>query len=309
MRVSPKLGIVLAAALLMAGCEWEDLGPSNRFKEAFSYQFEMKPGGRIDLESFNGPVEVYGWDKNEVQVQGEKYASTEENLAAMKIDITPSPELLRVRTVRPSGRRGNMGAKYVIHAPRRTSLDKIVSSNGSIRVEDIEGQARLSTSNGGLRVTRLKGDLDGTTSNGGVNLQGLTGAASVRTSNGGIQVDGVRGRFDATTSNGGVDVRLSDIEAGNPARIRTSNGSINLTLDRAAADVIATTSNGGITVRMPASVNARVKAHTSNARISTDFAVNATGEMGKSRLEGTIGSGGPTLDLSTSNGSIRLTKN
>ena len=73
-------------------------------------------------------------------------------------------------------------------------------------------------------------------------------------------------------------------------------------------DVHASTSNAGITVHMPASIAARVRAHTSNGSISSDFEVQAQGQITKHSLEGTIGSGGPVLDLSTSNGSIRLEK-
>jgi DUF4097 and DUF4098 domain-containing protein YvlB len=72
--------------------------------------------------------------------------------------------------------------------------------------------------------------------------------------------------------------------------------------------VRVSTSNGGITVRLARAVNARLMARTSNASISSDFDVTERGASDKHRLEGTIGSGGPVLDLSTSNGSIRVVK-
>jgi hypothetical protein len=59
---------------------------------------------------------------------------------------------------------------------------------------------------------------------------------------------------------------------------------------------------------MPYQVNAHVMARTTNSSISSDFEVRMQGEFGKNRLEGTIGNGGPLIDLSTSNGSIRLLK-
>jgi DUF4097 and DUF4098 domain-containing protein YvlB len=73
-------------------------------------------------------------------------------------------------------------------------------------------------------------------------------------------------------------------------------------------DVYASTNNAGITVHMPSSVAARVRAHTSNGSISSDFEVQVQGQLTKHSLEGTIGTGGPLLDLSTSNGSIHLEK-
>jgi hypothetical protein len=51
-----------------------------------------------------------------------------------------------------------------------------------------------------------------------------------------------------------------------------------------------------------------VVARTTNSSISSDFEVKMQGEFSKNRLEGVIGNGGSLIDLSTSNGSIRLLK-
>ena len=75
----------------------------------------------------------------------------------------------------------------------------------------------------------------------------------------------------------------------------------------AAREVRAGTSNSSITVRMPATTDAQLDAHTSNGSITSDFDVNIhSGEVSKRHLEGSIGKGGPLLDLHTSNGSIKL---
>ena len=74
--------------------------------------------------------------------------------------------------------------------------------------------------------------------------------------------------------------------------------------------VHASTSNSSITVRMPSSANATLRAHTSNSSIHSDFDVNVhSGMISKHRLEGNIGSGGPLLDLGTSNGGIKILRN
>jgi DUF4097 and DUF4098 domain-containing protein YvlB len=75
------------------------------------------------------------------------------------------------------------------------------------------------------------------------------------------------------------------------------------------SELVASTSNGGITVRLPATTNASVTAHTSgHDRIQNDFDVTVHGQIARSRLDGIIGSGGPRIDLRTSNGNIRLLK-
>jgi DUF4097 and DUF4098 domain-containing protein YvlB len=108
------------------------------------------------------------------------------------------------------------------------------------------------------------------------------------TSNGSVRAENIRGGVDATTSNGSVDLDLEAPPSG---------------------DVTASTSNGAITVHLPASTNATIAAHTSgHDRIYSDFDVTMRGQLAQSRLEGSIGGGGPRIDLSTSNGNIRLLK-
>jgi DUF4097 and DUF4098 domain-containing protein YvlB len=301
--------LVLAPALLLlAGCDFEDFGSSDRYNADFHYG-PYKSVSRLEVESFNGSIEITGSDQDTVDISGVKYAGTQELLNAMKIDVVQSGNSLSIRTVRPSERRGNMGAKYVIKVPRKIELERISSSNGGIRVTDTEGGARLRTSNGGIHALNLKGSLDAQTSNGGVEVQDLEGSAVLRTSNGRVQAEGVRGALEAETSNGGINVHLAKAEAGRPVKLDTSNGSIDLTVDTTNKnDVHASTSNAGITVHMPASIAARVRAHTSNGSISSDFDVQVQGQITKHSLEGTIGGGGPLLDLSTSNGGIHLEK-
>jgi DUF4097 and DUF4098 domain-containing protein YvlB len=304
-----KTFLLLAPALLFAvGCDIEDLDSSERYTADFHYG-PFKSVSRLTVENFNGTIEVSGSDQDTVDVTGVKYAGSKDLLDGLKIDVVNSGNTVQIRTVRPSERHGNMGARYVIRVPRKIELERISSSNGGIRVTDIEGPARLRTSNGGIHATNLKGNLDVQTSNGGVEVQDLDGSAILRTSNGRVHAEGVRGMLEAETSNGGINVHLSKAESGRPVKLETSNGSIDLTVEQATQnDVHASTSNGGITVHMPPSIGARVQAHTSNGSISSDFDVQVHGQITKHNLEGTIGSGGPLLDLSTSNASIHLVK-
>lgn len=272
--------------LMLAGCDWEDFGSSTQYSTDFHYSHPLKPGGRVTLENFNGSVEISAWDQETVDISGAKYGSTVEARDAIKIDIAPSPDSVAIRTIRPVERR-NVGARYFLRVPRRAQLDRITTSNGSMRVTDVTGPVRLKTSNGPLRVFNLAGNLDGGTSNGSVELNNIKGDCSVKTSNGRIKAQGVHGAFDATTSNGSVDASFDELR---PGGVRVN------------------TSNGGITLRLARSVNARLMARTSNARISTDFDLSTRGSNDKHHLEGVIGSGGPVLDLATSNGSIHVVR-
>jgi DUF4097 and DUF4098 domain-containing protein YvlB len=301
--------LLMAPALLfMAGCDLEDFGSSERYTADFHYG-PYKSVARLSVDNFNGSIEITGSDQDTVDISGTKYAGSQDLLSSIKIDVAQTGDSIHIRTVRPSERRGNMGAKYVIRVPRKIELERISSSNGGIHILDTEGPARLRTSNGGVHADNLKGTLDVQTSNGGIEVQDLDGAAVLKTSNGRVQAEGIHGALEAETSNGGIRVHLAKAEPGRAVRLGTSNGSIDLTMDNANQnDVYASTNNAGITVHMPPSIAARVRAHTSNGSISSDFEVQVQGQLTKHSLEGTIGTGGPLLDLSTSNGSIHLEK-
>jgi DUF4097 and DUF4098 domain-containing protein YvlB len=297
---------VVGSFLGLAGCEdWDvGVGRSDRYREDFHYSYPLNPGASVQVDNFNGSVEISGWDKNTVDIDGTKYANSEDRMRQMKIDVSASSGSVTIRTTRPADRWGNSGARYVIHVPRHAELTNIVSSNGAIHVDSIDGNAHLRTSNGGIRATAIRGTVDAQSSNGTLEIADVVGDAMLRTSNGGIKADVKKGGFDARTSNGSITARLMEPDA-KPVRLESSNGHIELTMD-AAREVHADTSNSSIIVRMPNSAGATLRAHTSNASITSDFDVAVHGTLSKHRLEGTIGTGGPLLDLETSNGGIKL---
>ncbi len=298
--------VAVLPLLLLAGCEdWDIGGITDRYREDFHFSYPLNAGGSLQVDNSNGSVEISGWDKNTVDIDGTKYAGTEERLRMIKVDISQSAGSVTIRTIMPVGWHGNAGARYIIHVPRRAELQNIATSNGPIRVDNIEGTVRLKTSNGSIHAAQIRGLLDAHTSNGTLEVADVIGDTTLRTSNGGIRADVRKGAFEASTSNGTITARLMEADS-HPVRLESSNGRIDLTMD-AAREVHADTSNSSITVRMPSSVGANVRAHTTNSSIDCDFDVSVHGGMlSKHRLEGTIGRGGPLLDLGTSNGSIKL---
>ena len=292
--------------LFLAACDEFDFGNFDRYKEDFHYTYPLAAGGRLSLENLNGSVEISGWEKDSVEINGTKFANSEQTLKETKIDVSSSPNVVQVRTIPAFGPRG-AGARYSIRVPHRVQLDRIVSSNGGIRIEDIEGTVNLRTSNGTIRIWRINGSLEARTSNGSIEATGQTGNAVTHTSNGSVRIEMSKGALEAGTSNGSITARLTQPDAQLPVRLESSNGHIDLTLD-AVREVRANTSNSSITVHLPDGANARVRARTSNSSITTEFDVLTRGMIGKHSLDGTLGTGGPLIDLSTSNSSIKILK-
>jgi DUF4097 and DUF4098 domain-containing protein YvlB len=261
--------IVSASALLLTACIHADWGANSR--ESFHYNYDLKPGGRVSLQGFNGHIEVAGWDKDSVEVEGEKSASSEANLKRIRIETRHEADVVEIRATQGSsaGWFSGSGVSYTVHMPKKAALSAH-TSNGHIELRDLEGAARLKTSNGRIHGDGVSGSVEADTSNGRIELNGLTAET----------------------------------------RVETSNGSVTLGFARPPAGAVhASSSNGPIAVRLPRETTAHVEARTSNGQIVSDFELSAEPSREKTRLSADIGRGGALMELQTSNGRITLTRN
>lgn len=289
-----RILFMLPVLLALAGCEFtgEDWGHSDRFKADFHQTYPLKAGNRVSLENTNGGVEITGWDQETVDVTAVRYAATEDLLQQVKIDVTAGTDAVRIRTVRPLDRnRGGWGVKYTIRVPRKTEIDRLESTNGSLRLESLAGPARLRTTNGSVK------------------LNAIDGVVKAETTNGSITADDLRGGIEAESTNGSVRINLASVMDAGAIRLETTNGAIELTAAKLAGNPIhCDTTNGSITLRLPTDVKAQVKGRTSNSRIHSDFDIAGEFDSKRRSVDGTINGGGPLIELSTSNGAIRIEK-
>ena len=206
---------------------------------------------------------------------------------------------------------GAAGKDVVVHArkharhsdPGQVTIEVLEHADGitlCVRYPDTRGHRNECAPHGGSHMSTNDNDvtvdfdvqvpagvhLAARTVNGEVEARGLDADAEAHTVNGSVTLE-TRGRGEATTVNGSVRARLGSMGASESLDFSTVNGSITLELpDDAGAEVEARNVNGGIETDFP-------------------ITVRRAGFMGH-RLHGTIGRGGPRLDLSTVNGSIHL---
>ena len=124
------------------------------------------------------------------------------------------------------------------------------------------------------------------TVNGTVTVGGMTGSISASTTNGAIEISDAAGAVEASTVNGGIAARFRALDPDSANRLSTTNGSI--------------------TVSVPEGSGGRLEARTVNGGVHNDLPMESTGRTGRNRLEGRLGKGRGSLELSTVNGAIRL---
>lgn len=123
------------------------------------------------------------------------------------------------------------------------------------------------------------------------------------TVNGDISVHGARRDVRATTVNGGIEIGTS----GARVHATTVNGSIHANTGGVAEGGLKfTTVNGGIDVGIPANASADVRMSSVNGGLNTEFPLTIQGRWGPRSARGTIGGGGPEIEMTTVNGRITL---
>lgn len=298
-----------------------------QFPAAADYRLEknleLEPGGQLVLHADAGSVTVRGSSRTGAKIV---VTSRHDNLGD-RLDFTFSEDgpLVRVTARKKEGssflslvRFGSLSLHFEVEVPTETSLD-IDTSGGSVKASSLEGTAELETSGGSIGVSALAGSLKAETSGGSIEVEGVEGDVVVGTSGGTIRVSAVTGSLEAETSGGSIDTKdvagdqiattsggaIRVAGAGNLVEAETSGGSIEVSFGRGNAHGGSlSTSGGGIRVVLDPAVSLTVDASTSGGSVTSDLPVK--GQVARSSLRGSLGSGGETLKMRTSGGSIRI---
>lgn len=298
---------VLLLALPAAGVEKE-----------IRKSFDVAPGGKLELNTDRGAIEVRTHDASRVDVLVTLETRTRDRSDAKEIfddfhvSFHPAGADVRLQG-EDKGREGggwfgfrndssNLKVQWLVTVPQQYEVD-LRTSGGSISVHDLNGDVEARTSGGSLKFGRVQGTVNGRTSGGSIRIEETGGDVNVSTSGGGIGINRARGDVKARTSGGSikVDEVFGAIDA------VTSGGSITATLSsQPTNDCRLSTSGGSVTVRLAPDVAVDLDARSSGGRVSADIPVTVQGTMDKRRLQGTVNGGGPALVLRTSGGGISI---
>ena len=142
--------------------------------------------------------------------------------------------------------------------------------------------------------------------------KGLT--VDLRTVNGGVRINGLSGEIHAKTTNGGVkgqNIIAETIEAS------SVNGGVEIELGApldSTDSVEISTVNGGVSISMPSESKATITARAVNGGVRVnDLDIKRDDEDSheferKRRLNGTLNGGGAKVNISTTNGGVRLSR-
>jgi hypothetical protein len=128
----------------------------------------------------------------------------------------------------------------------------------------------------------------------------------IDTKNGGVSVTDVSGDIRFQAMNGGVHL----VRVGGDVRGRTMNGGLTVELAGdhwEGAGLDAKTTNGGVKMIVPENYSAELETGTVNGGMNIDFPVTVRGRIGR-QIHTTLGEGGATIRVTTTNGGVRITR-
>ncbi len=109
---------------------------------------------------------------------------------------------------------------------------------------------------------------DGSSTNGSLSITGISGQARARTVNGRIELSDIFGPVTARSTNGAIRVRLDSLPGDAALSFRTTNGSITAELPaELAADIEMATTNGRINSSFPITVSDQMSSRRLSGRI------------------------------------------
>jgi nitrogen regulatory protein PII len=291
--VVPFTGFV-AAALALAACDIT-IGASE-YSVREEKRFAVSGPARLSLSTFDGSIEVRGWDRNEVMVEVEKVGPDQKTVERIEVRAAQDGSAITIDVPKPSplettGLRRTPSANLVVAVPLKTTV-RARSGDGSIHVSRISGAIDLDTEDGSIRLEEVAGTLVARTGDGSVHAQKVDGQVEIRTGDGSIGLDGVLTGVTVETRDGSVDVTARP-------------GS------RTDGEWDVTTGDGDVTLDVPESFGAEIDARTGDGRVrieSITDAPHAAKDEGEEResAAGRLAGGGKALRIRTSSGSITV---
>ncbi len=160
--------------------------------------------------------------------------------------------------------------------------------SGSIRMRNVAKTARVAIGPSSLTVERLTGRLELDSDH--LEIADVGGAALLATRNKDMDVENVSGKLDVADVHGDITVVFPNRPT-QPVAIADESGEVDLTL--------------------PGNSNFQIAATSKSGEVQSDFdspSLRIDNSDSGGRLEGTVGTGGPAINIATSYGTIYLHK-
>lgn len=276
-------------------------------------EFSIQTPGELQVKTSGGHITVEGSGNNNVRIEmyvykdGDAMSPSDIDLDDFHITIEQNGNEVRAIAERQNSsswkfwKDNDISISFVVFTPHEMSTS-LETSGGHIKTMGLNGEQEIRTSGGHLELADLNGTIDARTSGGHISLLNINGDVDARTSGGHIEAKNTEGQLSVSTSGGHID--LANIAGTVDAS--TSGGSISADIVKMGEFARLKTSGGSVNVTVPRNIGLDLDLHGSRVRSQLE---NFSGSMEDDDVEGSINGGGPMLSARTSGGSVRVSFN
>ena len=292
---------VLLLTVSLAGCE-VNLN-SEGVVSRDTKKFTVTGTAEVELDTFEGSIEIHSWDRDEVEIEVEKRAMEQRLVDEMKVIAEQEGDRIVVKVTPPSRGDSFDGVQIGVHfspsarlrvvLPRKSQVTAS-SGDGSISIEDVSGKITLRTNDGSVRGSQLDGEI------------------TVRSGDGSIRFDRAQGKLDLETDDGSITLEAKPTVL----RARTTDGAIRLEVQPDAIvseDWDLQTADGSVVLTLPDGFDAVLDVETNDGVVRTSYPSLREESLEREdrderrrSLRATLGSGGKTVRVRTGDGTIRI---
>jgi len=257
--------------------------------------------GTVSIKNIRGEIELYGWDKNEISVEGELDDLTKEFI----FEVDGGQTHIEVRIPRHNANWGD-GSDLKIRVP----------SGSRVSFSGVSTDTRFKDIMGGLKVDSVSGDIEIENVAEALIIKSVSGDIEVKEATGDIRVSTVSGEMDLDLSSNNLSLESisGDIKAKFSAftRLRASTVSGSQHYKGSLSDngdIDISSVSGDITLGLQETVNSRISVKTGAGgdirnKLSDDEAQNKF--PASKSLVTTFGSGSGNIFISTVSADVRL---
>ncbi len=258
-------------------------------------KFTVTGAPEVVLTTFDGSIEVRGWDRQEVLVEVEKRGADRAAVDTIQVKATQVGQTITIDVPKPArieigSWRRSPSARLVVSVPVQSNV-VAKSGDGSIKLRHLAGRIDLHTGDGSVTAEDVKGELVVHTGDGSIRARRIDGRADIETGDGSVGLEGVL----------------------RTVRVDTSDGSVEVSAGRGSAmdaDWSVTTGDGSIRMELPDGFNAELEASSGDGRVHVEQMTGSQDrerrERGRDAFKGTLGAGGKLVKLRSGSGSVTV---
>ena len=221
--------LIIFSVVAFSGCLFNGESPGDEVKAFVENEYDVSSDAKLVISTINGEISVSSWKNDSILLNATKrsrYGEDDLDNAEILVSETDDDFSIKIQNEQPVR---NRAVDLVIHVPMNLSVSSVSSTNGNVHLANTTGNTDILTTNGGIIGEYVDGYVSATSTNGFIKLLGCKGLGDLLTSNGRITAGllGFKDGVSIQSTNGDIILHVSSVLNAS-IDVTTTNGEISV---------------------------------------------------------------------------------